>query len=167
VAEDLRGRNPELAEMFHASAHGVVIEEEVAAARNASPFPGVIELLGALREADKRIGIVTRNCRPAVEAILANHPIPHDVLLTRDDVSKVKPDPDHLLQAARRIGLSLERALMVGDHPMDVVAGKAAGARTVGILNVGRPADYFAEVEPTAVLSSVTEIPAHFLRNRS
>jgi phosphoglycolate phosphatase len=122
---------------------------------------GASELLRDLRAMGVKVGIVTRNCRAAVEAILAREPLEYDILLTRDDVTRVKPDPEHLLVAMRALGASPERLLMVGDHPMDVQAGRAVGAWTIGILNDGRPADYFAEARPDAVLSSVAEIPAH------
>lgn len=42
-----------------------------------------------------------------------------------------KPLPGMLLEAARRWGLDLRRSFMVGDRHSDVLAGRAAGCRTV------------------------------------
>lgn len=161
AAQDLEAANGSLAARFREEAHAIVVEEEVLAARRAQVFPGVPELLSMLREEGIKVGIVTRNCRSAVAAILARHPIQHDVLLTRDDVEQVKPHPAHLESAVQALGVSSRRTLMVGDHPMDVVAGKAAVAWSIGILNDGRPADYFDAVSPDAVLDSVVRIPAY------
>jgi len=45
-----------------------------------------------------------------------------------------KPFPDPLYWAAERLGVPVERCLMVGDTTVDIRAGKAAGAQTVGVL---------------------------------
>jgi len=45
-----------------------------------------------------------------------------------------KPFPDPLFWAAERLGVPPERCLMVGDTTVDIRAGKAAGAQTVGVL---------------------------------
>jgi len=45
-----------------------------------------------------------------------------------------KPFPDPILWAAERLGVPPDRCLMVGDTTVDIRAGKAAGAQTVGVL---------------------------------
>ena len=146
-------------------AQRVITSIELAAAEGADAFDGVPEALAALRAAGYRVGIVTRNCRPAVERVLARRPLPCDVLLTRDDVCRVKPDPEQLLIALRRLGVAGVDALMCGDHAMDVIAGRRVGAATVGILSDDLPLDRFATVTPDLVLRSVAELPRHLPRS--
>jgi phosphoglycolate phosphatase-like HAD superfamily hydrolase len=81
-----------------------------------------------------------------------------DVLVTRDDVEKTKPHPEHLHSALKLLGVPAEQAIMVGDHFMDVMAGKAAGTRTVGFLREGRPADLFDKVQPDFIIRSLDEL---------
>ncbi|HWR66322.1 MAG TPA: HAD family hydrolase [Bellilinea sp.] len=45
-----------------------------------------------------------------------------------------KPFPDPVLWAAWQMNVPVERCLMVGDTTVDILAGKAAGAQTVGVL---------------------------------
>jgi phosphoglycolate phosphatase-like HAD superfamily hydrolase len=45
-----------------------------------------------------------------------------------------KPFPDPILYAAAKLGVAPESCLMIGDTVVDVRAGKAAGAQTVGVL---------------------------------
>ena len=45
-----------------------------------------------------------------------------------------KPFPDPVLWAAAELGVAPEHCLMVGDTTVDIRAGKAAGAQTVGVL---------------------------------
>ncbi len=143
------------------ASHRAITAIELEAAETATAFPGVPELLQHLRASGWGVAIVTRNCRVAVERVLARTPLPHDVLLTRDDVLHVKPDPRHLLAALERLGVAPEEAVMCGDHPMDVLAGKRIGARTVGVLPDGAGADYFAQARPDLVIARVTDLRAY------
>jgi phosphoglycolate phosphatase-like HAD superfamily hydrolase len=45
-----------------------------------------------------------------------------------------KPFPDPILWAAAQMGVAPEECLMVGDTTVDIRAGRAAGAQTVGVL---------------------------------
>jgi phosphoglycolate phosphatase len=137
-----------------------ILEIELEAAARTRPYLGVPEMLAELGERGYRIGIVTRNCRKAVECILASHPLHHHVLLTRDDVPHVKPDPRHLRQALDALGIDARQTVMCGDHPMDVLAGRRIGARTVGVLAPGMGPERFEASPPDAILERVTDLLA-------
>ena len=161
VVAELAQQDPQRALDFRREADEAVLDEELQAAEHASPFPGVAEFLQLLRDQGLHIGIVTRNCRRAVEQIITRHQLAHDVLLTRDDVARVKPHPEHLETALRLLGVSSSRTCMVGDHTSDIEVGHAVGAWTIGIQSPNRPPDFFQAAHPDAVLTSVTEIPAY------
>jgi len=57
-----------------------------------------------------------------------------DVIVTGLSAKHTKPYPDPILLAARRMGVSPEDCLMIGDTTVDIRAGKSAGAQTVGVL---------------------------------
>jgi len=155
----LAGQNgQETAEAFRRDAEAAILAIEMDAADTAEVHPGVPELLEHLRERGFKIAIVTRNCRAAVERILSRNRLAHDALLTRDDVAAVKPDPEHLLAALRLLGVEPQRALMVGDHPMDIRAGRAVGAKTVAVLTGYSPAERFAPEQPDLILARVGEL---------
>ncbi|GAB4580451.1 MAG: HAD family hydrolase [Anaerolineales bacterium] len=47
---------------------------------------------------------------------------------------RTKPFPDPIFWAAKQMGVRPENCLMVGDTTVDIRAGRAAGAQTVGVL---------------------------------
>ncbi|MFN3652441.1 MAG: HAD family hydrolase [Armatimonadota bacterium] len=145
-------------EPFRSGAEAALEEIELAACEGAYAAEGAAETLDWLRSRGIGVGIVTRNSRKAVERVLAGLPLPYEVLLTRADTPRVKPDPAHLLLALERLGAEPDRAVMVGDHRMDVTGGKSAGMRTLGILTPGRPADYFDPVAPDGVIRRLAEL---------
>src|SRR5207248_7668085 len=88
--------------------------------------------------------------------------LPHDALVTRDDVPRTKPDPIHLVSAMESLGLhptndSQYPAVMIGDHFMDVRAGIDAGMRTVGLL-LGRPTESYDPAPPDLIVDELREL---------
>lgn len=157
VVEDARRLLPDERswEQFRRETEAMMQEVELAACSSAEPFEGVPEALARLQECGYRLGIITRNSGAGVRAVMERHHLPHEVLLTRDDVERVKPAPDHLEQALAALGVEAERALMVGDHPTDIECGKAAGAYTAGVLTAKTTREQFEEMAADLVADSV------------
>ncbi len=57
-----------------------------------------------------------------------------DVVVTGLSAEHTKPYPDPILLAAKKMNVAPENCLMIGDTTVDIRAGKAAGAQTVGVL---------------------------------
>jgi phosphoglycolate phosphatase len=57
-----------------------------------------------------------------------------DPVVTGLSAPHTKPYPDPILLAARQMGVRPQECLMIGDTTVDMRAGKAAGAQTVGVL---------------------------------
>jgi phosphoglycolate phosphatase len=160
VTAELKQCSPHQAARFEEEANGVVEAIEVEAARRAELFPGVPELLVWLRNRGLKLGIITRNCRAAAGEVLNSLQPLIDVVLTRDDVPAVKPDPMHLRWALEALGVRGERTLMVGDHPLDVVTGQAVGAFTAAVLRPDETPGRYAAVSPDLILANVLELQA-------
>ena len=47
---------------------------------------------------------------------------------------------------------------MIGDHLMDVLAGKAAGCTSIGFLREERPKDFFDKVKPDYIIKHLGEL---------
>jgi len=70
------------------------------------------------------------------------------VVLTREDVAAVKPDPSHLLAALGAIGAGPEESLMVGDHPQDVLTARRAGTLAAAVASGGTDREELARSKP-------------------
>ena len=151
--------DPAEAEQVRAESMTIVRRIESEACRRAEPYPGVPQALASLRERGYRMGIFTRNSREGCELVLRRHPLPHSVLLTRDDVANVKPHPDHLREALAQLDCSPERALVVGDHPTDAEAAIAVGAHAVGVLTTNATEETLLTAGARLVLDSVADLP--------
>jgi phosphoglycolate phosphatase len=78
--------------------------------------------------------------------------------LTRHDVSKVKPHPEHIMSALPALGVSPGEALMVGDHPIDIIAGKNAGCKSAMVLSGEGTLEDLSKVEPDYIAKDLEEL---------
>jgi phosphoglycolate phosphatase len=161
AAEDVTARGGDGA-AFRRKAFLDLEEREILGCANPVVLPGTHGLLCTLTDNNIKIGIVTRNCRRVSLELLNQFALPYDVLLTRDDVARTKPDPQHLWDALHVLGCSPEEAVMVGDHWMDIQAGRQAKvARTLGVLG-DHDVDWFAPCPPDVCVRDLREAGGFF-----
>jgi phosphoglycolate phosphatase len=131
----LADRDPASANRYHDEAHRLIVDFEVAAAQGKRPFPEVRATLRLLRQHAKGLGVITRNCRAAVDAVFPDLREYCESVLTRDDVTYLKPDARHLHQALAELGRQpADGVVMVGDGVLDMQAGRTLGLYCVGVL---------------------------------
>jgi sugar-phosphatase len=105
---------------------------EVEDAGTVTACPGAQQLVAALPS--ERWAVVTSGRRDLAIARLeaAGLPVPR-VLVTADDISAGKPDPQGYLRAATALGLPPGDCVVFEDSPAGIEAGVAAGATVVGV----------------------------------
>ena len=99
-------------------------------------IPGVIEMLTRLN-GRYQLGIVTTRSRYHIDQFLLRFPdiAPFfAVSCGLQDTRRLKPHPAPVREAARRLGLTPARCLMVGDTTVDIHSARRAGALSVGVL---------------------------------
>jgi len=112
-------------------------------------FPGVRAGLDRMHGAGFRLAVITNKATRFVQPHLEQAGIAHyfDVVIGGDDAVAKKPDAAPLFLAARRLGVSPARMLMVGDSVNDVSAARAAGSPVVVVpygYNEGAPVQTLA-----------------------
>ncbi|CAO3423443.1 HAD family hydrolase [Azospirillum argentinense] len=93
---------------------------------------GALALVDAFAERGLLQACVSNSGRRVVEANLRHMGSPHFLFgLSRDDVSKGKPDPEPYLTAAAHLGVSPAACAVIEDSPTGARAAKAAGMLTI------------------------------------
>jgi phosphoglycolate phosphatase len=151
-------KNPSSAKEFYEKAHQILHEVEMSAAGEGKLISGVKEALNTLRQRGMKVGIITRNCEEAVRRVFPEIDDHCDAFISRDSVEKVKPHPDHLNSVLEALKVSGKDSVMVGDHLIDIQAGKLAGMMTVGVLTGRIKRNEFEEAGADYILKDVTEI---------
>ena len=96
--------------------------------------PGAADLLADLRERGVRCALVTMSYRVMVEHLLAALPAgTFDVVVTGDEVTRGKPDPEPYLRAAELLGVDVARCVAIEDSRPGVASALASGAATIAM----------------------------------
>lgn len=85
-----------------------------------------------------------------------------DVIVTGLSAAHTKPYPDPIFLAAEKMGVRPEECLMIGDTTVDMRAGKAAGAQTVGVLCGFGEEPELRQLGADLILKSTGDITALF-----
>jgi HAD superfamily hydrolase (TIGR01549 family) len=98
-------------------------------------IPGTKEMLEELNKNYPLAVVSARDTASTMEFLNQFNLVPYFKCIATDQTCEhTKPFPDPILWAAREMGVLPEACLMVGDTSVDIRAGKAAGAQTVGVL---------------------------------
>lgn len=96
-------------------------------------FEGVQQLIDGLRVQGLAWGVVTNKSARFTEPLTRAIPLfaSAGAIVSGDTTPFAKPHPEPLFEAARRIGVNPACCIYVGDDERDIVAGRAAGMRTI------------------------------------
>ena len=98
--------------------------------------PGFEEYIASLRREGVKTAVVTSSNQPKMEAVYRQRPefkTLFDAILTAEDFSASKPDPDCYLKAAERFGVQPVDCVVFEDSFNGLKAGRAAGMYVVGL----------------------------------
>jgi len=96
-------------------------------------FDGVAQMLTDIISRGLKWGVVTNKSSRFTDPLTAAMPLfsTAQAIVSGDTTPHAKPHPAPLLEAARRLNLDPAQCWYVGDDERDIVAGLAAGMRTV------------------------------------
>ncbi len=126
-------------------------------------FPGAVETVAQLRAKGIKLALVT-NGDAATQRRKVNRfqlePL-FDTVLIEGEFGYGKPHQAVYLEALNRLGTKPEETWMVGDnYEWEVVGPMQHGIRGIWIDHAGEGLPETAEVEPYAIIHSITELPA-------
>lgn len=134
------------------------------AAIKTKPFPNINLALEALQQKSKLAIVTMRNVpRNEIEKELQKFGLAHyfTYTLTAQDTPKPKPSPEALLRALEVINAPVCDCIIVGDSVIDVLAGKAIGAKTAAVLSGLYTKQELVQFNPDIILENATQLPSY------
>ncbi|MEU7865580.1 HAD-IA family hydrolase [Dactylosporangium sp. NPDC049140] len=124
--------------------------------------PGAHRLLDELADAGLALAVATGKSRERAEQVLAVVGLRDrlDAVCGSDEVPAGKPAPDIVELALHRLGAAPAEAIMVGDSPLDLRSGRAAGTRTAAALWGQGSAEELLACEPDLAAASCDDLLA-------
>jgi len=133
-------------------------------AMNIEPISGVMQLLEELTSQGIAVAVASCGSQSRVRYILDQLKIHHrfESIVTADDITHGKPDPEVFCKAADELGVGREDLLVCEDAVSGVKAAKAAGIRCLGVTEAARAAELLragaVRVIPNFASMSVSEL---------
>lgn len=134
---------------------------ELEAASNTDILPGAYDTLKTLKQLDLKIGLFTLNSGKAANHILQRFKLSSyfSVMVPRNKVNFVKPNPEHLETALKVLGVSPEETVVVGDGEVDMESAKELKAIAVGLSATGSKTKQLINRGANYIITSISDLP--------
>ena len=97
-------------------------------------IPGALDLISECKSNGLKCALVTASGGRLMNVVLKHFPLnTFDIVVSGDDVSKSKPDPEPYLMAASKLLVDIEKSVVLEDSVTGVTSGLASGAQVIGI----------------------------------
>ena len=110
---------------------------------NSSLQPGARETIEWIHNQGLAVAVLTRNTKDNAVEVARKHNIEFDIFVGRED-GPVKPDAFGVEFICKKFEITTSEAMMVGDYLFDLLCARAAGAKSVLLVN-NEKAREFAE----------------------
>ncbi len=134
------------------------IQTEIELTSEVKLFPGALQLLEALHD-KVRLGLASMNNRSVINHLLDALDLQRffGTVLTADDISHSKPNPEIFLKCAAQLNSAPERCVVMEDSIFGVEAAKAAGMGCVAVLTGVYGKAELAKAKPDLIAKSLRE----------
>ncbi len=130
--------------------------------REAELIDGAREVIQLLYGLGCKLGLVTTDWGEEKYIPFRRAGVPVDKyfssVITRQEVTKLKPSPEPIEICLKKLGVFPNMAVYVGDAPIDIQAGNAAGVLTVGVLTGVGTRKSLELQQPVMILDSVADL---------
>ena len=135
-------------------------DQELKGYENALIEDDVFPTLDKLKELNHIITILTNNSRKLTDFGLEKYGLRKyfEYVLTRDEVSNPKPDPEGLLKTIKYFNKNKEETIFIGDSWLDAETAINAGIKFFYLGNDGAPGTRKKITPSTGVIEKISEI---------
>ena len=130
------------------------------------PYPGIPELLQALRQAGMYTAVVSNKADYGVQELCRQYfPGQFDVAVGQRDGIRTKPAPDAVLAVLKQLQVAPEQAVFIGDSDVDVCTARNAGLPCFAVDWGFRERTVLEQAGATAIFSDAAALQQALLEN--
>ena len=130
---------------------------------NVKPIAGVEEFLLKVKSKDKKVVLNTGYTHKIASQLLTKLNwkinVHYDALITADDVSESRPNPEMIFLAMKKFGITDSKTVLkAGDSAIDIHEGKNAGCGiTIAVLSGAQTRAQLESALPDHILNNLSE----------
>jgi pyrophosphatase PpaX len=122
-------------------------------------LPHVESTLMTLKSKQIKIGLLTTTPSLPLKAVMNKFSLNEyfDIMLAKED-AKNKPNPEGLNKIITQFGLKKDECLYIGDSPIDILTGKAAGIKTIAVTTGIATIKQLKKAKPDAIIPNLEKL---------
>jgi pyrophosphatase PpaX len=122
-------------------------------------LPQVENTLKTLKSKQIKIGLLTATPSKSLKAVAEKFSLNDyfDIILAKGD-AKNKPNPEGLEKIITEFGIEKDECLYVGDSPIDILTGKAAGIKTIAVTTGLATIQQLKEAKPDNIIPNLDKL---------
>ena len=125
-------------------------------------FDGVVDLLTTLNGRGYKLAVATGKARAGLNRVLTATELGGYFVASRcADEAASKPSPEMISQLLNELGISADKAVMIGDSIHDLNMANNAGIHAIGVDYGAHDRNKLSQANPKAVISSPMELLEH------
>lgn len=138
----------------------IIDKYELEAARNTFLLPGVRETLRNLKRLNIRIGLFTLSGDKSVNFLFKRFKLENffSVIVPRNKVNYVKPNPEHLKTALKILNVTPEETIVIGDGITDITTAKELDVKAIGLTTGISTKEELIKHGANHIIASITEL---------
>jgi HAD superfamily hydrolase (TIGR01509 family) len=139
----------------------ITTKYEMAAARCTKVIEGAREAILRLCDMGLKVAVFTNSGRKALDTVIKRFELESCFcyMLSRDEVTRMKPHPDGIEKALGDLDVGAREALFVGDSVIDMLAAVKAGVHAVGVVSGLRGENELREAGAEHIIHSISDLP--------
>ncbi|MCI5570577.1 MAG: HAD-IIIA family hydrolase [Prevotella sp.] len=125
------------------------------------PYDGIIDMLKALKNAGKKVAVVSNKFDKATKALCEKYfPGLIDIAVGENEAAGIrkKPYPDMVVEVMRKLNVSQEESVYIGDSEVDIDTAHNSSLPCITVLWGFREKEFLTEKGATCFVSSPLEI---------
>lgn len=133
-------------------------------ARSVTAFPGAIELIKTIKRYGGKLAVGSSSPTETVHLITEKLGVKDDfdTIVCGNEVTESKPSPQIFLTAAKKLGVTPEKCIVIEDAVIGITAAKKGGMRAVAVTNT-HSREYLNEAD--LIVDSLQELTINTLEN--
>lgn len=138
----------------------IVDKYELEAARHTILLPGVKETLTSLKRMNLRIGLFTLSGDKSVNYLFKRFKLESffSVIVPRNKVNYVKPNPEHLKTALKILNVTPEETIVIGDSITDITTAKDLTSIAIGLTTGISTREQLVKHGATQIIASIMDL---------
>jgi len=127
-------------------------------------LPHVESTLKTLKSKKIKLGLLTTTPTKPLKSVAEKFCLNgyFDIMLAKED-AKNKPDPEGLEMIIKKFRIRKDECVFVGDSPIDILTGKAAGVKTIAVTTGIASIQQLREVKPDGIIADLGKLLVQFL----